>query len=184
MKLKFFTILCISFTFLACQSEKTTNDETALAAMQKTSHENFNALKNSDLGQIGEYFIGMQATDVLQKLGKPSSQSKTAVWPADNWTHQDWEYPEQGIRFNMIQENADTNFQIFSITISSPATIKTKKQIGIGSTYEEVMQAYQNEIDPAASSAKLVVVGSLNGGLLIYLHNHQVIRLSSGTSTT
>ncbi|HQV07459.1 MAG TPA: hypothetical protein PKW62_11885, partial [Chitinophagaceae bacterium] len=88
------------------------------------------------------------------------------------------------IRFNMIQENADTNFQIFSITISSPSTIKTKKQIGIGSTYEEVMQAYQNEIDPAASSAKLVVVGSLNGGLLIYLHNHQVIRLSSGTSTT
>ena len=58
---------------------------------------------------------------------------------------------------------------IFSITITKPCTFKTKRNIGIGSTYKEVMAAYEKEIDKSATDNKTITVGSVYGGIIFHL---------------
>jgi len=101
----------------------------------------------------------------LKLLGEPASKSKAVEWGADGLMHQDWIYKSKGITVNMDKSKEGTQ-TIFSITVSSPCTFKTRKNMGIGSTYKEVMAAYEKKIDKTASDNKTITVGSVYGGII------------------
>jgi hypothetical protein len=118
------------------------------------------------LGGIGDLALGMRDTKAIALLGEPESKSKAVEWGADGLMHQDWIYTSKGITLNMDNSKGGSTQSVFSITASSPCTWKTKMNMGIGSTYKEVMAAYEKEVDKTASDNKTITVGSVYGGII------------------
>ncbi len=164
---------------MSCNSEKSNTDTPSLTDTLPT---NFDQLKQTALNHIGELAVGMPMKSVIEKLGQPASISKTEVWGADGLSHQDWEYPSKGVSLNMVSLDKATAFEIFSITISSPCTFKTNKNIGIGNSYQEVTAAYEKEIDNTASDDNIITVGSLYGGIIIEFKEKKVVSLFVGAA--
>ena len=118
---------------------------------------------------IGDLSLGMKASALTELIGKPTSRSKAEEWGADGLMHQDWVYKTKGITLNISSDKSSTGPEVFSITLTSPSTYKTKKNIGIGSTYQEVRDAYSKDIDPTATDKTTITVGSVYGGLFLIL---------------
>lgn len=140
-------------------------DTAVLAPDSVTTAVKDTAATDAGLGGLGELDLGLPAAKTIELLGEPDSKSKAVEWGADGLMHQDWIYKSKGITINMDNSNAGGQ-AIFSITASSPCTWKTKKNMGIGSTYKEVLAAYEKEIDKSATDNKTITVGSMYGGII------------------
>jgi len=82
----------------------------------------------------------------------------------------------------MTREKDSSAMEVFSISITSPCTFKTNKNIGIGSTYDEVMTTYAQEIDKTSSDENVVTVGSLYGGIIFEFSNKKVSKIFVGAA--
>lgn len=124
------------------------------------------AVTEADFGGVGDLLLGLSDTKTIELLGQPESRSKAEEWGADGLMHQDWVYKTKGITLNMDDNKGKDKQTIFAITITSPCSYKTKKNMGIGSTYKEVMAAYEKDVDKSASDNKTITVGSVYGGII------------------
>lgn len=131
---------------------------------------------------IGGIRMGLTQTQLTAILGEPDSKGKAEKWDADGLVHQDWSYKSKGIQINMESNPNLADQVIFSVTITSPCNFRTKKNIGIGSTYNEVMAAYEKEIDKPASDKKQIVVGSIFGGIIVHFENEKAVQLFFGAA--
>lgn len=85
-------------------------------------------------------FGGINPSDFIETLGEP--ESKRVIHDVERW------YFKQGVEIDVICIS-DTWFEIANyIYISDQCELKTDRGIGIGSTYEEVLQAYKDAISP------------------------------------
>lgn len=170
-----FTAACFVLFFAACNSGKS-KDETKQEVNKDTAVKVADSLNGSspkdsaagepDLGGAGDITLGLSAVKVTELLGQPESKSKAIEWGADGLLHQDWVYKSKGITLNMNSAKAGTEQTVFSITISSPCTLTSKMNVGIGSSYNEVMAAYEKNIDRDATDNKTITVGSVYGGII------------------
>ena len=187
---KYLAFCTIISLLAACQSGKSTDDSKNvihpdsfnIPAQDSITNETNKDPVTTDLDYIGELALGQGQLSILEKIGAPEKKSKTEEWGADGLFHQDWEYPSKGIILNMNSDKENGDMTVFSITISSPCQFKTKKNIGIGNTYNEVKTAYEKEIDKEASDKNIITVGSLYGGLIIEFKNEKVVKIFSGAA--
>lgn len=186
---KYIALCTIILQLAACNSNKST-DDTKNADTVTNQDTNSTATINpdnsqpvpTDLDYIGELALGQGQATVIEKLGEPASKSTIEEWGADGLLHQDWNYRAKGILLNMSGEKEKGELSVFSITISNPCDLKTKKNIGIGSSYNEVMTAYTNEIDTSATDKNVITVGSLYGGLIIEFKNDKAVKIFAGAA--
>jgi hypothetical protein len=176
------TIFLLLISYSACKSKSANTGENKTDSSKINVPDSFDQLKQTDLNQIGSLSLGMSALAVEKELGKPTSKTKAEEWGADGLLHQDWEYPVKGISLNMSSENDSTAMEVFSISITEPCTFKTKKNIGIGNSYTEVMAAYENEIDTGSSDENVVVIGSLYGGIIFEFTNKKITKIFLGAA--
>lgn len=177
----------IVLTIVSCNSKKPTpetgpatiKDTTAAIATADTSHPAMEK-KEPELGGIGELNLGTTHTKVVELLGEPSSKSKAEEWGADGMMHQDWVYKSKGVSLNMSSGKDITNQDVNSITITSPCNLKTNKNIGIGSSYADVVTAYEKDIDKTASTKDAVIVGSVYGGIFFDFVKDKVVKIFVG----
>ncbi len=189
---KYITLCTIIMILASCNSNKTTdktNDGSISDTITNKSPDStvvINADNNppvsTDLEYIGELRLGQGQKTVVDKLGEPESRSKIEEWGADGLLHQDWKYTTKGITLNMNGEKENGEMTVFSITITSPCDLKTKKNIGIGSIYNDVMAAYEKEIDKESSDKNVITVGSLYGGLIIEFKNEKAVKIFAGAA--
>lgn len=154
--------------------------------LKQPDQSNYDQLKQTNLNHIGDISLGMTMKEIIEKLDEPDesqSKLKEEIWGADGWAHQDWEYKSKGISLNMARAKDTSEMEVFSISITKPCQFKTKKNIGIGSTYDEVMTSYAQEIDTTASDENVVTVGSLYGGIIIEFENKKVVRIFVGAAS-
>jgi len=159
-----------------CNSKKSTTEtepmyvkDSSPVIAADTAHPatiNETAKETPDLGGVGELSLDLNQAKVIELLGQPVSKSKAEEWGADGLIHQDWVYKDKGISLNMSNEKGQAAQVISSITINSPCTYKTKMNVGIGSTYEEVKAAYDKDIDKENTDNKTITVGSVYGGII------------------
>lgn len=154
--------------------------QTAAAAASKQDYGaiGFELIRTEALGSMHD---GLAGAEVVQALGEPEEKSEATEWGADGAVHQTWNYPSKGIELDMI-ENEQKEQAINMITIKAPCTYRTKRGIGIGSKWEEVMAAYRNEIDLAnqESPKESIVAGTIYGGVIFSLENDQVVSIFIG----
>ncbi|MEI2737854.1 MAG: hypothetical protein V9F01_03615 [Chitinophagaceae bacterium] len=169
-----FAAACFLLVLASCNSSKSKDDakpeikDTAVNVADSLSGHSpkDSAAGEADLGGAGDITLGLSAAKITELLGQPESKSKAIEWGADGLMHQDWMYKSKGIALNMSSDKADAGQTVFSITISSPCTLKTKMNMGIGSSYKEVMAAYEKSIDREATDNKTITVGSVYGGII------------------
>ena len=82
----------------------------------------------------------------------------------------------------IASEKSDREGAVFSIKITIPSRLKTKRGIGIGDTYEQVRKIYQQYEDRENSiSSKTFVAGSIYGGLIFTFKNNRVTQIYLGS---
>lgn len=136
----------------------------------------FELLKTERFGNIN---IGLTATQTTEALGVPEKKGKQEEWEADGESHQSWDYKNKGIVLDMMGKEEQV---ISSITISAPCTLKTSKNIGIGSTEAEVKAAYDFAIDKANTEAGQIVAGTVYGGVIFGIENGTVTSIFAGAA--
>ncbi len=66
----------------------------------------------------------------------------------------------------MVSDTSKSEQSIASITVSSPSTLKTDKDISIGSKVSQVETAYQAYVNLDESTPnQVIVIGSIYGGI-------------------
>jgi hypothetical protein len=134
--------------------------------------------KNESFGEIK---TGLEAKALLKMMGTPDDKTNAEMCEADGAYHQTWDYSKQGIKLDMIGK-PDSVQVINMITISEPCTLKTKKGIGIGSSLQEVTDAYKEAIDTAYHSSENIIAGTVYGGMQFGIENKKVKSIFIGAS--
>ncbi len=133
--------------------------------------------------RIGELRINLSEQEAKKKIHcslKLDRKSCGCRWCA---YHQKWEYAGCGITLGMVSEKKGAPKSIESITLVSPGNLSTKRGIRIGSTEQEVMDAYKpywNKED--SKSFNIFVAGSVYGGLMFNFQNGKVSRIFLGAA--
>lgn len=128
-----------------------------------------------DIESFGDIKLGQSANELIKVLGEPDNKTKAIEWEADGLMHEDWTWKSKGLIINMSSEiNNASTLQVFSIKAKAPCTFKTKANIGIGSSYAEVQEAYKKDINAEESNKEQVTVGSVYGGIIFTFRNDKV----------
>ncbi len=137
-----------------------------------------------DIESFGEIKLGMSTADVKKVLGVPSAESPAIEWGADGLMHEDWTWKSKGLVLNMSSDkaNRDHSLSVFSITATAPCSAKTKAGMGIGSTYEEVRNAYRKDIDATVTDKTQITVGSVYGGIIFSFKNDKAEKIFLGAA--
>lgn len=130
---------------------------------------------------IGPLALGMAADEVAAQLGQPEEKSDAKIWGADKMEHQFWYYPAKGVELGMIKK--DGTQVIERIVIKNSCDYETQRGIKIGSSETEVQAAYQEAMNPGASSpGKRIVCGTVYGGIIFDVQNNAVSSIFIGAA--
>lgn len=163
---------------LSQQINSTPNSNFDVILGDNTDANPFSLMQEESLGQLT---INMAANQVFQLLGIPDKQSKSVTWEANGMHHQYWYYFTQGITLDMVSEKEERQQEIGSIKLVLPSKLKTKRGIGIGSSWDEVSRAYAPEQELETSIPfKSFVAGSIYGGLIFSFQNSRVSEIFLG----
>ncbi|MHB8139171.1 MAG: hypothetical protein ACYDGO_12410 [Smithellaceae bacterium] len=133
--------------------------------------------------RIGALRIDLPEREVKKTIHSTLKRGSDELWGADGAYHQKWEYAGCGITLGMVSEKKGASKSVDSITLVSPGNLSTKRGIRIGSTEQEVMEAYGpywNKED--SKSFNIFVAGSIYGGLMFDFKNGKVSRIFLGAA--
>ena len=130
---------------------------------------------------FGDLKIELDYKQVLSNYGIPDSLSKMEIWGADGEYHQTVYFTKKGIKLDIIGDNKAKR-TVNMITIKSPSKLRTKKGMGIGSHFEDVLKSYKTSIDTESSTDSTIVVGSIYGGLIFVLKDKVVTSMFLGAA--
>ncbi|CAA6809897.1 MAG: Unknown protein [uncultured Sulfurovum sp.] len=132
------------------------------------------SVKEDSIGE-GKFYLGLSQAELEKSIDCGIVKyGKDELWGADGLYHQDWNYADCGISFDMTSGEQNASKVVESITIVSPSKLTTEKGIGIGSTYDEVMTAYKTRWNKGESRDDLFVVDSIFGGILFRMTDGKV----------
>lgn len=136
---------------------------------------------------VGDLMLGNDAAAVEQGLGAPESKGEVEEWAATGDFVSTWAWPAQGLSLDMAAASADGAPSVLSITVTPPATLKTKRGIGIGSSRADTRAAYQEYLgaghvqdEPLVDDAERLIVGSVYGGIFFEFADDKVVRIFVG----
>jgi hypothetical protein len=134
--------------------------------------------------KIGELKMWMKAKEVVALIGEPASKGENEEWGADAAFHQDWNWPALGLRLDMVSNSKRGEKEVGSMSLKAPATLKTAKGIGIGSSRAEAMKQYGKLKDPDFSDdlEKQLIAGSIYGGLMFDFEKDKVVSIFLGAA--
>ena len=130
---------------------------------------------------IGPLTIGMSADEVVAQLGQPEEKSDAKIWGADHMEHQFWYYPAKGIEIGTVKKDGTQHVE--RIVIKDSCAYETQRGIKIGSSAAEVQAAYQDAMNPGASSpGEKIVCGTVYGGIIFDVQNDAVSSIFIGAA--
>jgi len=130
---------------------------------------------------IGKIKLGMTFNEIIEYYGEPNEISEPSFSDVDGQYYLSTDYPEKGILIVFLIKN-DSIKEVSTIEIKIPSELKTSRQIGIGSNYDEVRNAYKELFNPEFSDAETIIVGSIYGGIVFNLKDNKVERIYIGAS--
>lgn len=133
--------------------------------------------------QIGTLRIDLPEREVKKTIKCRLKRGPEELWGVDGAYHQAWEYAGCGVMLGMVSDKKGAPKLVYSITMDSPGKLSTKRGIRIGSTEQEVMEAYRPYWNKEDSKAfNIFVAGSIYGGLMFEFKNGKVSRIFLGAA--
>jgi hypothetical protein len=108
----------------------------------------------------------MKYDELLNVNGKPEEISSPEFSDVDGMYYQTFDYKSQGLTLGILINN-DSTKEVAWIEIKKPSDLKTDKNIGIGSNYVDVSNAYKEYIDPQYIDSSSLTCGSVYGGIFV-----------------
>lgn len=185
--IKSILLVCSIFVAISCNNVNTNNSNNVLITNDSASSSDINKdIQLEEVGiqlmkseSVGDIQFGMGINQVMEVLGNPTEKSNPEMWEGDGEYHQNLSYP--GLDLDFIGET-DSKQTLNMITVAEPCTLKTKKQIGIGSSIDEVKAAYKNAIDESSSNTETIVAGTIYGGIIFGIEDSKVKSIFIGQS--
>ena len=122
--------------------------------------------------------LGMTEREVIDALGEPEVREKPRIWMSDAVEHIYWRYPSKGIDINFVSNTVGRKVYLFRL--QSPCGFQTRKGIHIGSSRNEAIKAYRNEIEDTNGTPETLVAGTLYGGVILSFTNGLVNEIFIG----
>ena len=142
---------------------------------------------------IGDLSIGMSKSDVLKFLGEPDKKIDDGrnEHLGEHFYYFEYTKLNLSITFNDHDfQNEGKNFKVCNIDIYGNSKLKTKNNITIGSTVEEVKKAYKHEIKAGNTvyqnhdwddpNLKFIHLGDIDGLNFIFKKD-KVFKIQLGT---
>jgi hypothetical protein len=140
--------------------------------------------------KIGPLRYGMSSNDVMKNLGEPEEKTDSTFQEATGELISTWVYKKLGIKLDLaVEAEGDSSnakpkkgagLKVIGITAEYPCNYKTKKGLGIGSSYLSVAKAYEDEPKDFAPRKDVMVIGSITGGLMFYFTDGKVVKIFIG----
>jgi len=134
--------------------------------------------------RIGDLRLGMLGDEVKRKVDCPLKRGREIIEGATGAYVEEWVYPKCGLWLGMSSEHKKGRKAVRSIVITSPSTLQTKRGIHIGSTEQEVVEAYAGTQDEEGRSqsekGKQFVAGSIYGGMIFHFAKGRVSKIFLG----
>lgn len=169
--------------------EQSSSSEKRPATQKKDYLEiGFDLMERESLGPLKN---GMSAANLLARFGEPEEKSEAIEWGADGLIHQTWYYRSLGIELDMARDGepgADsgigvTEFTVNMITVTAPCAYRTVRGVGIGTSRDEVLLLYADEIDPEPPQyPDCVIAGSCFGGIIFAINDGLVSEIFIGAA--
>lgn len=182
-------LLCFSALIWGCS--ETTNSESTSDALPVSQAEGFTlaSVTNVDIDDgapLGEFsliqnesFSGLKLDMNIQAfeplLPCRVDKGEPVLWAGIGEIIQEWNYQECGVKLQLSTVDPGTPQIISSIVVRAPSELQTSRGIKIGSSEEEVVEAYADYLDEDHSvSGDTLVAGSVYGGLIFTIKNDHV----------
>lgn len=166
---------------IAGDSAASAKRESSLPPEKYKSHEydsiGFELMNKESLGEL---HLGLDASSVKKLLGEPEKTSERLQSQVDAQMHQTWTYIKQGIILDMTDNGVAAKAVIGSIDIKSPCNFISERRIGIGSTLQQVQDAYKKAIDKTSCTGNEIVAGSVYGGIIFTMQDGKVSAIFIG----
>jgi len=122
------------------------------------------------------YYGAPGYTDVIEALGEPTQTVEYTGFVRM--------YFAQGVEIDYITMSGAREIENY-IYLSPESTLEIGRGIGIGSTREEIVAAYDTEVNLNQSTGGLVVIGRYHKGIILVIRNDIVssIYISTGGGT-
>lgn len=187
MQIRTLLLGLISTLFVSCQigGDSQTKEKITISGQQKvrsieqtrvTPNQEMLAKKGFDLMEtesVGAIKFGLTTKQVITLIGEPDEIEKPFYSEVDGETYQHYYYKSKGIFLSFVIKN-DSIKEVRLIEIKAPSSLKTTKNIGIGSALSEVMNAYKEYINKEFSDSSEIVAGSPYGGIVFSIQNQKV----------
>ena len=143
----------------------------------------FDLLEHESYG--GLYF-SMSYEDVIKHMGQPDREHEPEYWDAYGSYHLRVFYETNGYMQISFVNETDQNegAKVLSILTSTHFHEKTARGIQLGSTRDDVLEAYADVINVDDSRGNRIVAGSVYGGVFFFFdYTDKVEMIFIGTST-
>ncbi|MEL4106549.1 hypothetical protein AAFA46_06900 [Oscillospiraceae bacterium WX1] len=165
-------IICLTSSCIFSNGEKeTTTPEVTVSSQAETTEEQ---AKYSNIGQeevinsLTYMFGGIYPKDFEKELGHPVKVERKEHF--ERW------YFSIGVQIDVIEENDYPMITNYTF-ISGSCDLKNDRGIGIGSTYEQVLNAYGDLINPNDTDKNSITVGEQKEGIVFIIKNNQVVSI-------
>lgn len=150
-----------------------------ISYIKSKSEQGFTLMEEEALGGLA---LGTEDKECIKLIGEPERKSDLIVWGADGLEHQSWFYLSKGIELDMVRTDGWKQ-AINRITIEKPCSFKTKRNIGIGSSKKDVLDAYKDFfIDENEIDGNKIILGTIYGGITMFLENDIVKQIYIGAN--
>lgn len=118
---------------------------------------------------------GFTMDEVISFLGRPNQDDMENIMGTVRWHY------IQGMELDFISANDEDNFLTNYIYLDSSSSVKTDRSIGIGSTRDDVMSAYKDEINPDSIKDHKIVAGEEKRGIIFIIENDKITSIYVAT---
>lgn len=188
MKTKIFLVLIISSSIVSCIN-KDSNKKTDVSASNEIT--DIDSQDDNDLAQkgfelwdtetIGNIQCGERYERIVEIYGEPENETEPIFSDVDGATYIAADYISRGISITYLIKE-DSIKEVSDIEIVKPCELKTSRDVGIGSTYSEVKNAYEGLTNNIGADSVTIIVGSIYGGLVFNFEDNKVSRVFIGAS--
>jgi len=177
---QFGVVLLLSVNLVACFDRDPADTASNFSLASSTSEmvssgdalEEFSLIRDESFGGL-KLDMGIEAFEPL--LLCKVEKGEPVLWAGIGEIIQEWNYQDCGVKLQLSTVDPDTPQIVSSIIVRAPSTLRTARNIHIGSTEQEVMAAYADYLDADYSvPGDTLVAGSIYGGLIFTLKNDQV----------
>jgi len=129
----------------------------------------YELMKHEKLGGIN-YLMPIE--NVTELLGEPDNAHEPVIWGADGLYHWYVFYDKIGLQIGLVNETDQSEgANVFSIRAISHFDGKTERGIQIGSSRNDVLEAYADVINEEENSIfnNGIVAGSIYGGIIFHM---------------